>query len=199
MFHGRIKIFAIGICGIFFGIIAIRSYFMPASLRWIHRESFDPSNAAPGTHAAETWEVGAIHGRLRWMHAIWLATPHVPANGLAELPRENGLSVNLRDSFALPLDESDLDWHFAGFGFGHPTFFRQGGAVDSGMDGLWQVNASELCVPIWLLVLMAIFTLIRFGWKQRLNHQGLRCRGCGYDLRATPERCPECGMIVRHC
>jgi hypothetical protein len=51
--------------------------------------------------------------------------------------------------------------------------------------------------PHWLpVVLLAGLPLIRLIRRQRrrLRLPG-HCRICGYDLRATPERCPECGPI----
>jgi len=53
-------------------------------------------------------------------------------------------------------------------------------------------------VPHWfLLALLLPLPLARLGHRWRTSkrrRQGL-CENCGYDLRATPERCPECGTV----
>ena len=57
----------------------------------------------------------------------------------------------------------------------------------------------RLSSPHWLVCLLAaVLPVVRFRRvirSARRSSQGL-CPACGYDIRATPERCPECGSPV---
>jgi hypothetical protein len=53
-------------------------------------------------------------------------------------------------------------------------------------------------IPIWFLFLLSMTGPTIHGRvfiRARRQKRG-RCAACGYDLRATPERCPECGRVA---
>jgi hypothetical protein len=70
-------------------------------------------------------------------------------------------------------------------------------ASHPGPSMLW-----NLSIPYWLLTLVTLLlplTTTMLWARRRARHRrqarGL-CAACGYDLRATPQRCPECGQVA---
>jgi hypothetical protein len=59
----------------------------------------------------------------------------------------------------------------------------------------WQIG-----IPFWFLTAMFAFVPV-MRTRRRWIRLGCKppgfCAVCGYDLRATPERCPECGTAVK--
>jgi hypothetical protein len=84
--------------------------------------------------------------------------------------------VGLYDLFHLP-------WVF-----GEPNTRPDGSVVEN----------TVIFVP-WLLISIAtaalpcVWLLRRFTRRKRMPGT---CGHCGYDLRASPDRCPECGIVV---
>ena len=64
------------------------------------------------------------------------------------------------------------------------------------------LDYSGVVVPHWalLIVLSALPVVCGFRWACQYMRQGRPaaglCPACGYDLRATPDRCPECGTAA---
>ena len=87
-------------------------------------------------------------------------------------------------------------WNRLGFG-------RVPGALqtDTSSDGPYRYVFSHAHVPYWFV--LVVLSAPCWLWLARTRVRRIRarrarlgqCTHCGYDLRATPERCPECGKI----
>ena len=80
------------------------------------------------------------------------------------------------------------------FGFGLSGHRQQWGAFGADLY-LMTVPWWAICLGLLLATLLADRLLMRVRERRRRRAAGL-CTACGYDLRESPERCPECGQLA---
>jgi hypothetical protein len=128
-----------------------------------------------------SWRDGAMwlsasDGSLDWgMHTELKDNP---------APDHGGLSI-------LAMRNERVNWNWFGF--------RAFVAEMDGYSRNWH-SVYEVTVPIWALLVITL--MMPLAWtRRRLTQRRLSrrierglCAKCGYDLRASEKRCPECGL-----
>lgn len=150
------------------------------------------------------WNLYWLPGRIEWRRSVI----QMNRNYFVTLSPEDGLGFALKsylrpsheiEAQAVLLAESQQQIRTDGgnvyFGFGYSSchispFYYE---VSSGTE-----LQQRLIIPDWFppIVLLQLPALSISRWAAKASRRVLgRCVACGYDLRASPGRCPECGHI----
>jgi hypothetical protein len=99
---------------------------------------------------------------------------------------EQGIGYHAFSVYSVAQLGTGAYWKFAFIGFAVHHY---------PINGNWNVM---VFVPCWMvLVAASIPSVLHMGRRFFTNpaQNATCCVACGYDLRATPNRCPECGLI----
>ncbi len=175
-------------------MLAIKSHVRPDFVAW--------------SRTTAEWHVESVDGKVlvQWMTEVhWF--PDKPSERVAPRWMSPAFAPPNESSGPLPrwptwTNESQRNWYFRG----HTGWSYVGVSYTTGME-LGSVGMhsemGRVSVPYWLMLAVTagvtavgIGRAVVQGWRARRRRREGCCRVCGYDLRATPERCPECGALV---
>ncbi|HEY8665191.1 MAG TPA: hypothetical protein VIL86_00940 [Tepidisphaeraceae bacterium] len=183
---------------LFFGVVVVTVRSFLANDQFVYLKV---SKAGVATRSVIGAAVEWRRGRFEFLLGRFIATTPEQIQSLPQGLKPIGFS-HRRDSAyytnePIRLDtSSSLTRAAAWFGFAIAHVTDTPGSRDR------KFSISEhagITFPAWFLALLfAILpTLWLRRWRivRRRNRLGL-CQHCGYDLRATPDRCPECGTTA---
>jgi len=171
----------------------VRSYFVRDELSMV-RVGLKPSGEE--SYKTDTWGFSSSHGNVGFSRSIQegvigamnaeilgpsaldLVPPSTSFHWDKTMPYAIGFEGGWRGSSA----------YWAGFVVGR-QYFR---------EAIHGEIVSYVIIPYWFAILVpGAIAFAGAFWKRRDRRRlsGGLCARCGYDLRATPQRCPECGTI----
>jgi hypothetical protein len=112
-----------------------------------------------------------------------VATPVRAHRTRWELPPVSGTPI--------PEPGTVRDWKFLGFHW----FISIGGSATASGGVLMTPPRWTVGIPLWCVAVLSALLPLRWLLRIRGGLGPGHCRKCGYDLRATPDRCPECGDV----
>lgn len=169
--------------------IAIRSYSRHDSLSQAFRHSEQ--------RTAYARRLTSAHGRVLLTEIITYAPEYDMARWESGFPAEAYTGrVTYWTGPASNITAFDNDRMYERLGFDFDEGYEPG--TGDGYDFRFRF----VVVPYWLLIVIfgAVPAVRTARWAVRFPAERRRtrgqCVGCGYDLRGTTDRCPECGMPV---
>jgi hypothetical protein len=155
----------------------------PLEIRPLRRRALVFAGAALLLLAGVGFCIASQRSGARFQAGIAVATPNTHVVACEANHRGIRLFYNKGQVFGIPLTQQRV------------SFWGCGVSINTRLQG----TDTNIFAPWWLIIasLSVLLTLagrdVRAGLIILRRNAGRLCGHCGYDLRATPERCPECG------